>query len=236
VRRAPRDLPAKEQDKMSVHAAPKLVSCPDPFAPLFAAAEGAMEGFFDDFERRPEQGEIDISGVRYLLMRTDSLAIELHEELRKTFGDAGARQIRYKLARACGMRDAKLFHERLKIDDPDMKLALGPVHFAHVGWASVNIYPESMPQTNEDYFLVYDHPYSFEAHAHLESGKLASQPVCLMNAGYSAGWCQVSYGVELKAEEISCRAKGDDNCIFVMAHPKNFNRLVAEYKEKAGLA
>jgi son of sevenless-like protein len=214
----------------------RVVKCPELFAPLFAQAEQAMDSFFTGLERRPEEGDIQISGVRYLLMRTDSLAIELHEELRKTFGDAGARQIRYKLARSCGIRDARMFHERLGVTDPVMKLALGPVHFAHVGWASVDIFPESLPQPNEDYFLAYDHPYSFEAAAYLSNGVKSEHPVCHMNAGYSAGWCEVSFGIDLKAEELTCRARGDEKCIFAMAHPRNFDRLVREYKQQAGLA
>ena len=213
----------------------KIVKCPEQFAPLFAEAEKIMDTFFADIKRIPEQGDIQISGVRYLLMRTDSIAIELHEELRKTFGEAGARQIRYKIARACGIRDAKMFHERLGVDDPAMKLALGPVHFAHVGWANVEIFPESAPQPNEDYFLAYDHPYSFEAASYVANGIKSDFSVCHMNAGYSAGWCEISFGVELKAEELTCRAKGDDKCIFVMAHPKNFDKLVAEYKQNNGL-
>ena len=220
---------------MSEEAQTRIVKCPEPFTPLFAAAEDIMDGFFTDLDRDPARGDIQISGVRYLLMRTESLAIELQEELRKTFGDAGSRQIRYKLARALGMRDARMFHERLGVEQAEMKLALGPVHFAHVGWASVDIFPESTPQPNEDYFLAYDHPYSFEAASYLENGIESDHPVCHMNAGYSAGWCEVSFGVELKAEEITCRAKGDEKCIFVMAHPSNFDRLVQEYKQKLGL-
>ncbi len=215
---------------------PKLITCPEPFEPLFAAAEDAMASFFTGLDRNPEKGEIRIGDERYLLMRSDSLAIELQEELRKTFGEAGARQIRYKLAKACGIRDAKMFHERLKIEDPAMKLALGPVHFAHVGWASVDIYPQSAPQPNENYFLVYNHPYSFEAASYIENEIKTTHPVCHMNAGYSCGWCEVSFGIELKAEEITCAARGDDKCVFVMAHPKNFNKLVAEYKAEVGLS
>lgn len=212
-----------------------VVSCPPAFEPLFAEAEKSMAGFFADMQRVPERGDIQISGVRYLLMRTDSLAIELHEELRKTFGEAGARQIRYKIAKACGVRDAKMFHERLRVEDTTMKLALGPVHFAHVGWASVDIFPESTPSTDEHYFLAYAHPYSFEAASFLDNGLESSSPVCLMNAGYSAGWCETSYGVELKAEELTCRAKGDPRCIFVMAHPKHLERRAREYRQQAGI-
>ncbi|AKU99105.1 hypothetical protein AKJ09_05769 [Labilithrix luteola] len=213
----------------------QTVKCPDNFTPLFSQAEQIMGSFFGDLQRVPERGDIQISGVRYLLMRTDSLAIELHSELRKTFGEAGARQIRYKLARACGMRDAKMFHERLGVTDPTMKLALGPVHFAHVGWANVDIFPESTPQPNENYFLVYDHPYSFEASSFIDNGITSDHPVCFMNAGYSAGWCEVSFGVELRAEEITCRARGDEKCIFVMAPPQFIEQRSREFRQKAGL-
>jgi son of sevenless-like protein len=202
---------------------------------LFAKAEATMDEFFADLEREPEKGQIHIQGVRYMLMRTESMSIELHEELRKTFGEAGARQIRYRLAKACGMRDAKLFAERLGIEDPDMLLALGPVHFAHVGWANVDIFDESRPEPSEDYFLAYDHPYSFEAAAYLDNGIVSEHPVCHMNAGYSTGWCQVSFGVDLEAEELTCRAKGDEQCIFVMAHPSKFEALRDEFARKRGL-
>jgi predicted hydrocarbon binding protein len=214
----------------------KVVKCPESFAPLFAQAEQIMQGFFSDLERTPERGQIHIQGVRYMLMRTDSMSIELQEELRKTFGETGARQIRYKLGKACGIRDAKLFAERLKVEDPAMRLALGPVHFAHVGWANVDIFDESAPQPNEDYFLVYDHPYSFEAASYVDNDIVSDHPVCHMNAGYSTGWCQVSFGIDLKAEELTCRAKGDDQCIFVMAHPRNFERLRDEFARARGLS
>lgn len=215
---------------------PKTVSCPTALRPLFAAAEKTMADFFADIVREPDKGQIHIQGVRYMLMRTDSMSIELHEELRKTFGDAGARQIRYKLAKACGMQDARLFAERFEIDDPIMRLALGPTHFAQVGWANVHIFEESAPQPNEDYFLAYDHPFYFEAAAYLEQGIASEHPVCHMNAGYSTGWCQVSFGVELQAEELSCRARGDEQCIFAMAHPRNFAGLRDRFARGRGLA
>jgi son of sevenless-like protein len=213
----------------------QYVKCPAPFEPLFLAAEGIMEKFFQKLDRNPREGKIQIEEVRYILIRAESLAIELHEELRKTFGEVGAGQIAYKLGRACGIRDAKAFHARHNVTDPNMKLALGPVHFAFSGWAFVDIFPESAPTTDENYFLCYDHPYSFEANSYLEAGKKTTRPVCHMNAGYSSGWCQVSFGVELKAEELTCRAKGDAQCIFVMAHPKKLDEKARWLKEKRGI-
>ena len=49
-----------------------------------------------------------------------------------------------------------------------------------------------------------------------------------MNAGYSSGWCEQSYGIELTSVEISCRAKGDKHCTFIMAPPHK----IAEYLTK----
>jgi predicted hydrocarbon binding protein len=220
---------------MSDQSTPKVVRCPEPFAPLFVEAEKIMEGFFADMERCPEKGHISISGVRYLLVRTESLSFELHEELRKSFGDAGARQIRYKLARALGIRDARMFHKRLGVTEPAMKLALGPVHFAHVGWAFVDIYPESRPVPDDSYFLAYSHPYSFEADAYIENGSRCKHAACFMNAGYSSGWCEVSFGLELAAEEITCRAMGHEQCVFVMAPPRKLQAFVQEYRQKLGV-
>jgi len=213
----------------------RVVRCPEPFVPLFQEAERIMAGFFGEMQREPEKGQLSIGGSRYLLMRADSFSFELHEELRKTFGEAGARQIRYKIARALGRRDARAFHERLGVTDPHMKLALGPVHFAHVGWAFVDIFPESRPAPDDTYFLTYSHPYSFEAEAHLTHGLVSKFPVCSMNSGYSSGWCEVSYGVELEAQEITCRAMGHKDCVFVMAPPKTIGGFVREYKEKYGI-
>lgn len=211
---------------------PQLVRCPEPFEPLFAAAEDAMAQFFGDLQRRPEKGEITISDVRYVLVRAASMSIQFRNELSSIYGLRAANQIIYNFGRACGIQDARMFHERLGLDDPHMKLAAGPVHFAHVGWAFVDIFPESAPSTDENYFLIYDHPFSFEANSYCEEGIISEEPVCFMNAGYSSGWCEISYGVELAAREITCRAKGDDQCIFIMCPPKKLMEYTREYSAK----
>jgi predicted hydrocarbon binding protein len=213
---------------------PQLVRCPEPFEPLFVAAEDTMAEFFSDLERRPEKGEISISGVRYLLVRAASMSIRFREELSAIYGLRTANQIIYNFGRACGIQDAKMFHERLGLTDPAQKLAAGPIHFAHVGWAFVDIFPESAPSPDENYFLIYDHPYSFEAASYIEAEIEVEQPVCYMNAGYSSGWCEISFGVELDAREITCRARGDDKCIFVMSPPKRLLEYTKKYWARYG--
>ena len=69
----------------------------------------------------------------------------------------------------------------------------------------------------------------------IDNGMTSKHPTCYMNAGYSSGWCEVSYGVELRAEEITCRAMGHERCVFVMAPPKTFDGYVRQYREQYGV-
>ena len=52
-----------------------------------------------------------------------------------------------------------------------------------------------------------------------------------MNAGYSSGWCEESFGLPLEAREISCRAAGHDRCRFVMAPAQHLEQRIEEYLE-----
>ncbi len=214
---------------------PRFVKAPQPLSELFVEAEKNMGEFFSGMNQQPENGEITISGERYILARAETFSVQLRRILEREYGRLAAEKISYNLGRAAGTKDAEFFMERLQLEKGPAALSAGPVHFAYVGWASVDIFPESQPTTDEDYFLVYDHPFSFEAHSYIKEGIKAPRPVCFMNAGYSSGWCQVAFGVELVAKEISCRARGDEKCIFVMAHPSRVNAYVVEYKERFGI-
>ena len=50
-----------------------------------------------------------------------------------------------------------------------------------------------------------------------------------MNAGYSSGWCEASFGLELVSAEVLCRAKGDPSCRFIMAPPHRIDEHVHAY-------
>jgi predicted hydrocarbon binding protein len=214
---------------------PKCVKCPEPFEELFVKAEEHMSKFFTSLDRVPEKAEISISGERYVLARAVTFSVQFKEILEQEYGRLAAEKIAYKLGRAAGTKDAEFFMEKLQLEKGPEALSAGPVHFAYVGWAFVDIFPESAPTTDEDYFLIYDHPYSFEANSFINEGIEVDRPVCHMNAGYSSGWCEVAFGVDLVAKEISCRAKGDEKCLFVMAHPTRINERVVEMQEKYGI-
>ena len=71
--------------------------------------------------------------------------------------------------------------------EPLEKLAGGPVHFAYTGWSQVDIKPQSNPSPDDNYCLVYDHPYSFEADSFRRAGRTSEGPVCIMNAAELLG-------------------------------------------------
>lgn len=154
-----------------------------------------------------------------MMVRADSMTMTMAQVLSEVYGDRGADQIRYRVAKAIGVSEARMFHKRFNVTDPLEKLGIGPVYFSYSGWAFVHLFEPSQPRPDDQYLLFYRHPNSFEAEPYLAQGVRADRPVCQMNAGYSAGWCEESYGIPLEAREVTCEAKGDDACLFVMAHP-----------------
>ncbi|HJW09537.1 MAG TPA: ATP-binding protein [Holophagaceae bacterium] len=214
----------------------KTVKVPPEMVPLFRTAEEVVSRYFAQREERPEQGSIEIAGQRYVLVRAAALSVEFFSLVGDLYGpgregeaEEFARNLLFDLAHAVGRSDARNFHTKMGLADPISRLSAGPVHFAYTGWASVDIFPESQPSPDEAFYLVYDHPYSFESNAWVEAGRSPEHPACIMNAGYSSGWCEESFGVTLVASEILCRAKGDDCCRFIMAHPSRIEARVQEY-------
>jgi PAS domain S-box-containing protein len=212
------------------------VRVPEPFVSAFVRAQEYVSGYFRDRTLDPAKGFIEISGERYILVRAASMSKEFFDLVTSLYRDRGEKEARtvtlgflFDIAHSIGKADAKRFFSRMDVSDPIEKLSAGPVHFSHTGWAFVEILPESSPSPDEDFYLIYDHPFSFEAHTWLESGEHTDFPVCAMNAGYSSGWCEESFGIPLVAAEIACRAKGDDHCRFIMAPPSRIKDRIARY-------
>ncbi|HXC18072.1 MAG TPA: ATP-binding protein [Holophagaceae bacterium] len=216
----------------------RTVAVPSQMEPLFRHAEEVVSRYFRERKDQPEQGTIEIFGQRYVLVRAASLSVEFFSLVRDLYGegresdaDAFARNLLFDLAHAIGKADAKAFHVRMGLEDPVAKLSAGPVHFAHTGWAFVDISPESLPSPDENFYLLYDHPYSFESDAWVHAGKSLDTPVCIMNAGYSSGWCEESFGLPLASVEVLCKAKGDACCRFIMAPPSRLEARLRAYSE-----
>jgi signal transduction histidine kinase/CheY-like chemotaxis protein len=212
------------------------VSVPAPFRQIFLRAQDYVRRYFSDRVEDPNHSTITISGERYILVRAAAMSVEFFDLVTKLYRDRGpteahrvASNMLFDLAHSIGRGDARNFHERMHVTDPIEKLSAGPIHFSFAGWAYVDIDPRSAPSPDENYFLLYDHPFSFESNAWRTSGRVAEFPVCVMNAGYSSGWCEESFGVPLVAVEVACQAAGDERCRFIMAPPSRIEEHLERY-------
>jgi diguanylate cyclase (GGDEF)-like protein/PAS domain S-box-containing protein len=217
------------------------VHVPREHVPTFLKAQEYVARYFRDRIHRPDEATISIAGERYVLMRAASMSVEFVELVTSLYQDRGPQEARsvadnllFDLAHAIGKADARSFHEKMGVDDPIERLSAGPVHFAFSGWAFVVIDPSSRPTPDDDFYLAFEHPFSFESHAWLEKNRTSPTPVCVMNAGYSSGWCEESFGLPLVAAEIECVAAGGDHCRFVMAPPSRIEDHLRRLAQESG--
>jgi diguanylate cyclase (GGDEF)-like protein/PAS domain S-box-containing protein len=218
------------------------VKVPAQFEVPFLRAQEYVARYFADRVEHPDTATIAIAGERYVLLRAASLSVEFVEMVTKLYQDRGPQQARsvannllFDLAHAIGKADARSFQQKMAVNDPIDNLSAGPIHFAFSGWAFVDISPESRPSPDENYYLLYDHPFSFESHSWLSQHKRSDTPVCIMNAGYSSGWCEESFGLPLVAAEVECLAAGGEHCRFIMAPPARIEEHLAAYARGRGV-
>ncbi len=211
------------------------VRVPEAFAAPFRVAEKTVGEYFGEIAADPSEGTIEIAGERYLLVRASALSYGFLNSIRRLYADRGddealhiGKNLLFDFAHVIGINDARNFHKKMGVTDPVAKLSAGPVHFAYTGWAFVDILPESSPSPDDDFLLTYRHPFSFESDSWMRAGKTTDFSVCIMNAGYSSGWCEASFDLPLTAVEISCKAKGDSDCTFVMAPPGRLRERVEQ--------
>jgi len=217
----------------------KTVKAPKDIAPIFDKASEIVKTYFETFNADPSLSKIEVNGQRYVLMRAESLANDFFKNILNLYSDRPTpeaikigRNLLFDFAHLIGIEDAKNFQKKMKLKDPISKLSAGPIHFAYTGWAFVDILPESKPSPDDNFYMKYHHPYSFEADSWIKSKEKTDFPVCCMNAGYSSGWCEESFGIELTSVEITCRAKGDKHCTFIMAPPHKIGGYLSKEEQK----
>lgn len=215
------------------------VRVPDTIRPIFEKAQQYVSQYFSERIEDPKHSSIRISGERYILVRAASMSVEfvdlvasLYKDREKNEAQALAYDLLFDVAHAIGKADARAFSQKMCVTDPLDKLSAGPVHFSYAGWAFVDIHPESKPSPDDNYYLIYDHPYSFESDSWIHHKRKSEMPVCIMNAGYSSGWCEESFGLPLVSTEVECRASGGDHCRFIMAPPSRIEAHLEHYFQK----
>lgn len=213
-----------------------IVKAPPHIQPYFDKILPIFKKYFKEIDLNPEEGSIHVNGERYILMRSDVISyqvfqsfLRLYKEKTKTEAFNLTSDLLFDFSHIMGCEDAKRFHEKTKVTDPLDKLSSGPIHFAFTGWANVEILEGSNPVANNDFLLKYRHRENFEAEAWIKNNGGNDQNVCIMNAGYSSGWCTAAFGIDLTAVEVSCTATGDTYCEFIMAPPDRIQSYIDDF-------
>jgi signal transduction histidine kinase/CheY-like chemotaxis protein len=216
------------------------VKVPADMKPLFDQAQKTVGEYFRNLKMDPSHGTIEINDQRYVLVRASALSHDFLTTIQQLYSDRGEKEAMtigknflFDISHVIGINDAKNFQTKMNLKDPIEKLSAGPVHFAYSGWAFVDILPESNPTPDDNCYLIYNHPFSFEADSWIRSGKKSDTAVCIMNAGYSSGWCEQSFGIPLTAVEVTCKAKGDEKCTFIMSPPNKIQQHVERYTSQS---
>lgn len=212
----------------------KYVKVVPEMAPAFEKAEQVVEKYFGKLKLRAETGQISVDKDHYALFSTEDFGYFLHESFRDRFGSA-VKMVLYEMAYILGQKSAQRFARATNAAKGLELLSYGPVYFAFIGMANVEILPISKPSPDDEYMLAYHHHHSFEADSYLAQKESSSDPVCYMSSGFSAGWCSEAFDLDLKAEELCCRAQGHDKCTFVMAPRKRIFKHSSKLKTELGL-
>ena len=220
----------------------KYFESPDFIQQTFDAAEDFVKSYFNCRQNFPENGIINIKGERYILIRAASMSVELFKTIKLLSQSVNsdqafeiARNLLYDLSYAIGKKDAIYFYQTQKREKPANLFSIGPAFFAFSGWGRVRLLPESDMTSDKDFLLLYEHENSFESDSWKAANLQSPMPVCVMNAGYSAGWTSEAFSRELVSAEILCRAKGDPACRFLMAPPDRIQELYQNYCQRQHL-
>ena len=228
-------------EQCAAESEPNTVFVPEQISDVFLAVEKKVHAYFNHLHLDPCSGEITIDGERYVLLRSASMSYEFIDFIKERYPEHSEQEaisighnFMYDNAKVIGIKDGTAFHSKLNLDSPIDKLSAGPIHFAFTGWANVEIFPESNPTADENFFLKFQHHNSFEAQSWIKAGEKSDSPVCTMNCGYSAGWCEESFGLSLTTVELTCEAQGAEACTFIMAPTdqiQNYVEKATTYKE-----
>jgi len=165
----------------------------------------------DDLTYDSEKGALNYKGVRYLLIRPETLAA-IQKGVEEACGEEGNGKI-FRGGFEGGYLSAKKFKEINKFSNReilDFMIKMGN----EIGWGSFKLELFD-PPTKKISIAVENSPFA-------ENYSKSTVGVCHLIRGVVSGMASVIFGHDCIASEVSCRAKGDDKCLFVVqAEPKN---------------
>lgn len=152
-----------------------------------------------------ERGAISFKGVRYLLIRPETL-VEFQKGLEERLGK-DAQEILYRGGFTGGRLSTKKYNETFGYGDDEIvqfMMSMG----TQIGWGNFTLEEFSL-EAKRLIVTVAGSPFA------VAYGK-SKGPVCHMIRGVMAGMGHVLFGQDVASVESHCLAKGDDICRFLI--------------------
>lgn len=154
----------------------------------------------------PERGQLTYKGVRYFLVRPETVA-QLHKEIESALGHEGAGDILFGAGYMGGTLSATAYRDKLGLAGAEIARFMAGMG-SQIGWGRLTVEecdPEAGRLTVRLANSVFAQGYG-----------PAPRPVCHMVRGVFAGVGAVVLGGQVEAVEVHCRSAGAEDCRIVV--------------------
>lgn len=159
----------------------------------------------DNLEYDEGSGTISFKGVRYMLIRPDTV-VDFQKAVQEALGDGVAKSMMAG-GYTGGSRSSKRYKEVFGHSDEEIVSFMCNMG-REIGWGDFEI--ERFDKDGRELVVVVRNSAFAEAYGS------AGEGVCHMIRGVMAGMAAGIFGTDVSSEETHCCAKGDDLCRFVI--------------------
>jgi predicted hydrocarbon binding protein len=159
----------------------------------------------DNLEYDESSGAITFKGVRYMLIRPDTV-VDFQKAVEAELGDEAAEKMMAG-GYTGGSRSSKRYKEAFDYSDEEIVAFMCNMG-REIGWGSFEV--ENLDTAGRELVIAVRNSAFAEAYGAADEG------VCHMIRGVLAGLAAGIFGTDVSSEETHCRAKGDDLCRFVI--------------------
>jgi len=150
-----------------------------------------------------EKGELNYQGVRYLLIRPETI-IGLQKEVEGKLGSDFGEFI-FNGGRIGGALSVQIYSQKFNLSPAELVRFMAQMG-SELGWGYLEV--ERFDREKKAMVIIAHNSAFAQAHDRRREG------VCHLIRGVFAGVAEFLYGVPVEARETFCKAKGDKYCRF----------------------
>jgi len=164
-------------------------------------------------EHKPLEGKIKLIDDPVVMMPR-FIFTSMTTSLIKTMGEISAGGVNYRAYMDMGKENVE-HYKKMGITDPNTLADMAFTFYSQMGW--FRIISMTWNEAEKTKTITLEHTVESESFGN------AGKKVCFCTAGLLAGIVEGAFGIKVRGREISCRSKGDPNCVFEIKNRDNGN-------------